>query len=166
LHCGATCGILLPGMNMSAITITVLDKKDLDRVRPLWEELNSLHKGVSTHFAAEFAGFSFEERKQRLLGKDKLLILLCVENSSGRNIGYSIASITKNGEGELDSIYIKPAYRKEHMGSKLMKKSLEWFAQEKITNIEILVAHGNEQVLPFYQKFGFFPRTYKLKRKS
>jgi ribosomal protein S18 acetylase RimI-like enzyme len=150
---------------MSGFTITYLNKNDLDLVRPLWEELNSLHRNISTYFAAEFAGFGFEERKQRLLGKDKLLILMCVENTGKRNIGYCISSITKNGEGEIDSIYIKPAYRKEHLGSELMKKSLEWFTAEKITNIEILVAHGNEQVLPFYQKFGFYPRTYKLKRK-
>ena len=145
--------------------IQVLDIKEIDIIKPLWEELNSMHKGKSIHFSDDFANFSFEKRKQTLIQKDKLLILICKKKDNNQIIGYCISSITNNIEGEIDSIYIKPLYRKQHLGSILIKKSMEWFAKEDISNIEILVAHGNEEVLPFYEKFGFYPRTYKLKQK-
>jgi diamine N-acetyltransferase len=153
-------------METSGITIQELDKKDLYLVEPLWRELNTLHKNKSVHFRDDFRGFRFEKRTQKLLKMARLLILLCRDNETKRDIGYCIASINENMEGEIDSIYIKPAFRKEHLGAALMEKSLEWFAAENIQNIEILVAYGNEEVLPFYRKFGFYPRTYKLKKRK
>ncbi len=148
------------------IEIQILDIKDINLIKPLWEELNSLNKKKSTYFSDDFSNFSFEKRTQKLMRKDKLLILICNKKDNNEIIGYCISSITNDSEGEIDSIYIKPAYRKEKLGSILMEKSMEWFAKEKITNVEILVAHGNEEVFPFYEKFGFYPRTYKLKKKA
>ncbi len=145
------------------IEIQVLDIKDINLIKPLWEELNSMHKKKSTYFSDDFSNFSFEKRKQKLTQKDKVLILICRKKDNNEVIGYCISSITNDSEGEIDSIYIKPGYRKERLGSKLMNKSMDWFAKENVTNVEILVAHGNEEVLSFYEKFGFYPRTYKLK---
>lgn len=46
-----------------------------------------------------------------------------------------------------------------------MSRSLEWFNENGLKDIIISVALGNEEALPFYEKFGFAPRTYILKQK-
>ncbi|MBN1798545.1 MAG: GNAT family N-acetyltransferase [Spirochaetales bacterium] len=147
------------------IEIIEIDVKDLHLVKPLWEELNSMHMKKSIYFSNDFNNFSFEQRKQKLINKSKLLILVCKKKDNNEIVGYCISSIN-DSEGEVDSIFIKSSFRKNHLGSELMNKTMEWFDHENVGNIEILVAHGNEEVLPFYEKFGFFPRACKLKRRK
>ena len=51
-----------------------------------------------------------------------------------------------------------------NIGKELMTQSLQWLEENKVENIHIYVAVGNEEALEFYHKFGFRPSTYKLKK--
>jgi ribosomal protein S18 acetylase RimI-like enzyme len=52
---------------------------------------------------------------------------------------------------------VKPDYRKLHIGSTLMEKSLDWFNSLDVTTVTIKVAVGNEKAFGFYSKYGFKP---------
>ena len=43
-----------------------------------------------------------------------------------------------------------------------MKESLEWLAINAVESVPVSVAIGNEDVLPFYESFGFMPRSIRL----
>ena len=71
----------------------------LDRIQPLWEELNKHHETVSTHFAEAFAEFTFEVRKSTLIEKSitgHLLVDIALDTKSHLEIGYCTPPIGLN----------------------------------------------------------------------
>jgi len=138
----------------------------IDSIEDLWTELNQLHSSNSPYFKERFDAFTFNMRKNSLVqsGKD-LMIVLAKDKSDHEVIGYSIASISKSDVGEIDSIFIKPDYRGCKIGDELMGQPLSWFKKRNISKVTLGVAVGNEDVLPFYEKFGFYPKVMILEQK-
>ncbi|MPN22520.1 hypothetical protein SDC9_169903 [bioreactor metagenome] len=52
------------------------------------------------------------------------------------------------------------------IGRRLMDKALSQLHEYNLKNITLSVVIGNENVLPFYEKFGFYPRLTELWLKS
>lgn len=77
-------------------------------------------------------------------------------------VGYCISSINKGLEGEIDSIFVAYEYRKLDLGDKLMRNALEWLDKNKVKTRTIGVIDGNEEVLRFYKKYGFYKRIMIL----
>lgn len=65
----------------------------------------------------------------------------------------------------MDSIYVEPEYRGQGIGRKLAESGLAWLKQQGCRHIDVLVAGGNEAVLPFYEKLGFCVRETVLRLK-
>lgn len=138
----------------------------LEQVAPLWEALNEHHAERSVHFQDRFNSFSFAMRKKAFETPGKeLLIILVNDPEDQKVVGYSIASIQDGKNGEIESLYIEPEYRGLNIGEELMKRPLEWFEKEDVPRVILGVAIGNENVYPFYEKFGFYPRTTILEKK-
>jgi ribosomal protein S18 acetylase RimI-like enzyme len=143
--------------------IIELDRNNINDIKFLWAELNLHHYKSSAYFKDHFKTFTFEKRIQDLIKKDKLSIF--VIQSQDKYIGYCIVT-ANNRRGEIDSIYIQPKYRNEKLGDRLMKKALEWFKAHQCNEIRIYVAEGNDAVLPFYRRYGFFERFIMLTNKT
>ncbi|MDR1043786.1 MAG: GNAT family N-acetyltransferase [Candidatus Adiutrix sp.] len=129
----------------------------IDDIEELWTELNQIHFEKSLDFKHRYNDFTFRQRKQSLLSsasKGKLFIAIAYDGN--RRIGYCVSSIVDN-IGEIDSIYVKPEYRKQHIGSVLMEKSLDRINSCDATSVTIKVAAGNEEAFGFYSKYGFKP---------
>jgi ribosomal protein S18 acetylase RimI-like enzyme len=138
-----------------------LDISDIDSISHLWQELNLLHFHKTTHFKSHFENMTFETRKKALLANEKLLIL--VVNNFSDIIGYLIASVN-NSMGEIDSLYIRPEFRKSGIGSSLTIKAIDWLNSQNCSQIKVAIAEGNEKVLDFYSKFGFHKRFYIMQK--
>jgi len=103
------------------------NKKDLDLIRPLWQRLKEHHEIQSHHFPEHYARLTFNLRKKDLLKKSKygaLRLDLAKDSDTGEHIGYCISTISKDKQGEIDSIYVEPNYRKVGIGDNLMKRAL------------------------------------------
>lgn len=145
------------------MNIETLDKTQINEIEPLWTELNSLHYEKSKHFKDHYASFQFAKRIETLLAKDHLAIFVAKE---GENLwGYCIATSDKE-VGEVDSLYIKPVYRGESLGAHLMETAVSWLNSLNCSHINVSVADGNEDVIPFYEKFGFKKRFQVLQIKN
>ena len=142
------------------IVIEVLEKEQIDTIKPLWETLNKHHEAQSVHFKQRFQHFSFETRKEALLSKEKLYILTAKDK--GKLIGYCIAAKTDQ-EGEIESLYVVSDYRKSGIGKQFLNDSIKWLEHQNVDEIILKVAAGNEQVVDFYRTFGFEISTLKLK---
>ncbi|WP_069649108.1 GNAT family N-acetyltransferase [Caloranaerobacter ferrireducens] len=139
----------------------------LDSIGFLWEKLNKHHKNNSKHFSKKFSKFSFEVRKKGLIDKAKkglMKIEIARDIEKNKNIGYCISTINDRNIGEIESLYIEPDYRKQGIGNKFMKNALDWMKLNKVKSICIGVSVGNEEVLSFYEKYGFLPRTIILEQ--
>ena len=80
-------------------------------------------------------------------------------------IGYCTSSISDELFGEVDSIYPDEKYRSFGICDELMKRALDWMGEKGVKNRRIIVAVGNEELLQFYEKYGFFPRHIILEQK-
>lgn len=142
------------------ITLEILAKDKIDLLKPLWEKLRDYHQQHSIHFADRFKAFNFETRIEGLLKKDGLHLLVAKKGAS--LIGYCISSIDQN-EGDIESLYLKPEFRKLGAGNVLISESMKWLKGQGVDSISVTVAAGNESVLDFYRSHGFELSTLKMK---
>ena len=84
------------------------------------------------------------------------------EDESGKLIGYIFGAIFKRQpwriEGkyaELESIYIKPEYKGEKLGSQLTNNFINWCRQNKVNHVSVIPSAQNEGAIKFYRKMGF-----------
>jgi GNAT superfamily N-acetyltransferase len=70
-----------------------------------------------------------------------------------------------NGIAEIDSIYVADGYRSKGLGGRLLEGALDWIDEHDIKEVRTSVIWGNEEVLPFYQNHGLYPRSIVLLRK-
>lgn len=150
------------------MNICIVDKdiKEIGLMKPLWEQLNSVHFEKSIYFKSKYQKFTFEKRMEPILKKTKENIIkldMLLNNDNGNYIGYCLSSI-EDTFGEIESIYIENQYRKLRLGDKLMKSALNWFESNGITNIAINVVYANDEALSFYEHYGFHIGNYILKK--
>lgn len=139
----------------------------LERIRPLWEELNRYQGERSTHYAEEFAGFSFPFRRRRLEEKARrgaLRVEVARERGAARDAAYCVSSVTPDGTGEIDSLFVVERLRGRGLGSELVRRALGWMDVAGAAVQTVIVAEGNEQAFGFYAKFGFLPFSSTLAR--
>ncbi len=79
-------------------------------------------------------------------------------------VGYLITSVHKN-VGEIESLYVDQHYRGSEIGDELMTRALSWIKSFTPETIKVSVAYGN-QVIAFYERYGFFPRSVILKEQE
>lgn len=146
-----------------------ISAEELDLIKPLWEDLKNHHADISPHFKDEYQNKCFEERKEEIIQKSSrgdILIEIITDCENNCCVGYCISSISSEGQGEIDSIYLKKEYRKLGLGKELVKRALEWLEEQDTEEMQIMVAAGNDDLLPFYNSFDFFPRHIILKKKK
>ena len=139
----------------------------LSDIKSLWQELNRHHVSVSQHFSDDFSTITFERREAKLkeeYQQGNLRIDIALDQDCP--IGYIIAGVRDDHVGEIESIFIIKAYRGMGIGGKLMTRCIGWMKSSNIDSIFVKVAAGNENVYPFYAKYGFFPRVITLKQKQ
>ncbi|MBU3143839.1 GNAT family N-acetyltransferase [Clostridium sp. CF012] len=151
------------------MNICIVEKsiKEIELIKPLWEQLNCVHFKKSIYFKSKFEKFTFDKRVKSIYEKAQTgtIKIDMLWNSETENyVGYCLSSIEDN-LGEIESIFIEDQYRKFRLGGKLMESSLSWFELNGITNIQIGVAYSNDEALPFYERYGFYIGNYILKRK-
>lgn len=139
----------------------------LESVKPLWEKLNEHHKNNSTDFSEVYEAFTFEDRSKKFYSNEisNVNIDLVKDVKEGRYIGYCISTISKGFVGEIDSLYIDDDYRSLGIGDSLMERAIQWLDNNNVKKKIIGVAAGNEKVLEFYKRHGFYKRTTILEQK-
>jgi ribosomal protein S18 acetylase RimI-like enzyme len=147
---------------MRTIDITTVPLTGIEVIRPLWENLRLHHLRRSPHFGPYYESFTFEKRIEKFLGDD-IDINIDVARDGATIAGYCISTIDRNGLGEVDSIFIEEEYRRSGTGDRLLRRAIEWLKAGEATGITIVVAAGNEEALPFYRRYGFYPAYTTLK---
>ena len=82
-------------------------------------------------------------------------------NKSVVDVGFCIASIDK-GKGAIESLYTSNAFRGQGVGERLLQQAVVYLRQENAKVVRLLVGQGNEEVITFYQKYGFVKRATQM----
>lgn len=139
----------------------------LSLIEPLWTMLRDHHARVSQHFRSEQEFRTFEERCQELLEKNcgrTMMVHIARETCSGEVIGYCVSSAAPGDYGEVESIYVHPSFRVHKIGTTFMERASSWMEEVGVTGSRVMVFEGNEEVFPFYARFGFHPHRHLLTR--
>lgn len=140
-------------------------KELIEELKPLWENLNNFHMESSKHFKERFANFTFEERKNILLDSCKQVrIILAKDTENDKYIGYSVSTISLDGIGEFDSLYLDSGYRGHSIGEYLTEEGIKWLKDSNVKKVIIGVSAGNEGAFYFYEKYGFYPKVTILEQ--
>jgi diamine N-acetyltransferase len=142
--------------------------EELDLVCSLWEKLNRVHFASTINFKERYEMMNWQDRKQSLIDKSKVLHLEYASDSvSEQIIGYCISTVAKDSKfGEVDSLFISEPYRKTGLGEELFSRSIKWLDYQKVEVQKLSVSVGNEAVLDFYKRFNFYPLHIILQRKK
>jgi ribosomal protein S18 acetylase RimI-like enzyme len=164
------------------IAYTAKGKQDLDSIALLWDKLREHQRVRSPHFPQHYARRTWKQRKAELLQKSEpggIHLDIATDSKTKKIIGYCVSTISADKQGQLESIYIEPEYRKAGIGNELMQRALSWMNEMKTKAKTLIVGVGNEEVLTFYSRYGFYakhitveqvetevktPSTKKLKR--
>jgi len=138
----------------------------LDKIKPLWQELNKHHLNLSSHFKDYYQALMFEDRKRAILqqadgGELRVDIAL---NAQDEPVGYCVSTLNPSKAGEIASIFVAVNCRHLGIGDTLMRKTLAWMDSKGAISKIVEVGAGNEQAFGFYQRYGFFPRKTVLKQ--
>lgn len=57
--------------------------------------------------------------------------------------------------GCINGIYVRDAYKRQGLGSKLFEASLNWLRSEKVTYLELYHMINDERATAFWEKMGF-----------
>ncbi len=138
----------------------------VDFIKPLWEKLNEYHEVKSNYFSDKYKNNTFEKRKSKFISNNNLKVRIDLIKDIEKNlyIGYCISTIDVELTGEIDSLFIEEEYRKDGLGDKLMKEAIKWLDLNKVKTKVIVVAEGNEGVLEFYKRYGFYKRRIVLEQ--
>jgi ribosomal protein S18 acetylase RimI-like enzyme len=150
---------------MQNIEYTSGGEEVLDKARELWEKLNQLHATSSPNFEGHYTGQTWIKRRGEIYSRSRkagIRVELAYAGSDRRLVGFCIAYVTKENEGELDSIYVEEEFRNTGMGDRFMIAALNWFRYQGASRVKIAVETGNEEVIHFYQRHGFSPRAIVL----
>lgn len=141
-------------------------KELLDFVQPLWEELNVHHEINSNNFSDKFRSLTFKIRRNKFIIDNNLKIKIDLIKVKQKDIyiGYCISTINNELTGEIESLFVEKEYRKFCLGDSLMKRALGWLDGNNVKTKIIGVAEGNENVLDFYRKYGFYKRRIILEQ--
>src|SRR5437879_5107417 len=142
-----------------------LGSDGLDAVRALWEKLNAHHAQMSAHFGDQLRLCTFDTRKLKLLSKadgGKIWVDLVTSSSDEAEVAYCISTVSADGVGEIDSIFVEQQLRGQGIGTELMRRALARLDSMRVTSKIVSVMYENEKTLMFYQRFGFHPRTILL----
>lgn len=145
----------------------VIDAEQIDLIRTMWEKLNAHHSGISVHFSEALLSRHFDERKSQLLADGRKVHVLLASIPGVQNpIAYCVASLSPDGNGEIDSMFIEEEYRGSGIGTEFMRRALTWLDKCGAATKSVGVLFENDPALRFYAHFGFYPRTVNLIQKK
>jgi diamine N-acetyltransferase len=110
---------------------------------------------------------TFETRRQTLLAKGDaggLRVELVTLGADGPKVAYCVSTISAEGVGEIDSIFVEESLRGRGIGAELMRHALAWLDRMQATSKILAVMYENNEALVFYARFGFHPRTVVLQQ--
>lgn len=156
-------------MTRHSITYISTDITGAELIRPLWDQLNEHHHAGARAFRDQYEHGTFDDRKEyfaKVAAAGLLRIDLAFDPVPDRYVGYCVSSLSQDKAGEIESVFVEDAYRSRGIGTALMTRALAWLNENRPARIRVSVADGNEVAIPFYQKFGFYPRMTVLEQKK
>ena len=132
-------------------------------VRDAWMELypNETY-GITAHDIAGIDWFDekgLERRRKEITEKSDKVHTWVLKNEEKKIVGYCKV-LKLNDCGEIDAMFIIPAFQRKGLGKKLIKEAFEWLGSK--SDIILKVVKYNLRAIEFYKKMGFKETTNEV----
>ena len=157
--------------------MNINDRKDIDEMQfelqKYFSEIDQTHESLSyrknddAHCymqkmiddAINMNGKIFiAEEKNQVVGFIQGVI---IEHKKGDDEIYDL-SHAPSKEGWIGLLFVRPEYRGNGIGQKLLDKIKEYFKSENCTSIKLLVLSDNEHAISVYKKNGFLRHDLEM----
>ncbi|MHA1379691.1 MAG: GNAT family N-acetyltransferase [Candidatus Helarchaeota archaeon] len=129
--------------------IRIMEKKDMDFCLTIITDLLGEPEEASKEALTEY----FEDQQENSL-------MLVAENDEGKLIGFAGILIERwNATGNIEWIGILEKYRRHKIGSKLLKKLVNFADTKSVRKIYVDTAVDNAPNISFYIKNKFYPEA-------
>jgi ribosomal protein S18 acetylase RimI-like enzyme len=146
--------------------VTIEPVNDLDAAFPelaaLLGELHAYHQPLRPH---EFVP-DWQSRWKSYLRQGERLILLARKGQEA--IGYLNGTIRRNAAlfqetfGSIDDAYVRSDLRRLGIGGQMLARFETWCREQRVLEVRLSVAAGNDLGLSFWQKSGFKPMSHTM----
>lgn len=147
-----------------SIQLRTINRTEVPLLEPPYLELARHHNDASAHFKGSYPSVSVGDQIRECAedvasGKSSVV----VAEQGGEIVAFCKADIV-GVRGYLDELVVKPEYRGQGIGSKLMDWADSVFREHGVRQVELLVVVGNEDARRFYERRGFLPSVLEMKR--
>jgi diamine N-acetyltransferase len=128
--------------------------------QPLWAAFVQNQAQSAGAMAAGVAAYLQDLMAQGLAAKaaaGKLHVQQAFVAGQAAAIGFCITSLGADRVGEVEALYVVADYQGQNLGGQLFQNALAWLDREQAVEQRLVVATGNDSVLGFYAKYGFWP---------
>lgn len=147
--------------NKEELKIEELHIEEYDRLKDILAQQQLYHYNLKGPYSERFLRIN-ERKFKEYMGKKKkyATYIAIIENEI---IGFTSAYINNYNEGFIEDLFVSEKFRKNQIGTRLFEKILKWLENNNVERINIEeVSIGNENVLKFYEKFGFKMTGYTM----
>ncbi len=147
-----------------SVQLRTINRTEVPLLEPLYLELARHHNEVSSHFKGSYPSVSVEDQIRECAedvasGKSYVVV---AEQDDGV-VAFCKVDIVGD-RGYLEELVVRPGYRGQGIGSKLMDWADGVFLEHGVRQVELLVVAGNEEARRFYERRGFLPSVLEMKR--
>lgn len=138
----------------------IKEEKDLKTIEALWQALNRHNQVHSRHFQSDFRNQTFDDYISKFDEMDDYRLEVVYREK--KPLGFILGSILDT-TGKIDAFYLYDDLRGLRLGEYLMKRMILWLKSSDVKAITLDVEAGNEDVIMFYQRMGFYTAKYTMK---
>jgi ribosomal protein S18 acetylase RimI-like enzyme len=136
-------------------------RSDLEQLTNLWKELMSDPSAtIRSVLITDENVLRWQRYVMKVHEEDENQILIA--ELDGKLVGYTLFQkqseyplTTSANWASINDLYVHPSYRREGIGTKIMKQALKHLKTKGITYVRINVNVENQAAINLYRKFGF-----------
>jgi ribosomal protein S18 acetylase RimI-like enzyme len=157
-------------MNMDEVTIRRAVLADLEAVGALLQELDDLHRGALPWLLRRVDGPPLTDFLEAYVSKhDHAMFLAVAPEGSLAGVLYMflrqparLPIVAPTVVAEIDALVVNGAFRRQHIGTRLVQAALNWASVSGATRTELGVYEFNELARAFWASIGFQTLSRRL----
>lgn len=144
------------------VSIEEIKIEEYEKLKDIISQQQVYHYNLNGPYKERFLRINEINFQEFMMKKRKAITYVAI--IEGKIIGFSSGYINNHNEGFVEDLFIAEAYRKETIGTKLFQNLLNWLKANNAETVDVHVSIGNENVMKFYEKNGFRPTGYTMKK--
>lgn len=157
-----------PQADGCAVVLRRAKDAHLPAIAGLWMEMMEEHQAFEPRIRLSDTAFHAYQSYLMVHSRDEKS-LLEIARSEKEVVGFCCSYICQNLPmfepeqfGYISDLYVKPAYRHQGLGKRLLESAREFFRAWQLEFVQLQVYHHNAQGRVFWEKNGFQPVFHRL----